>query len=87
MTEQTTGETLPRETGQEKAPSTCANCGAEVGVVEAPYGGTAPANCPKCYPATDPANARQQAGAGSSSVPRELGSAVPTPPSTGGPDA
>ena len=87
MTEQPDASTLPRETGAEKASTTCANCGTTLKVVESPYGGTAPEACPKCYPATAPgdANARQQAGAGSSSTPRELGTV--TTPQSGGPSA
>lgn len=82
MTETTDLASLPRETGAEKASTTCSNCGTTLQVVEAPYGGTSPSACPKCYPATAPgdANARQQAGAGSSSTPRELGSTVTPKP-------
>lgn len=72
---------LPRETGQEKATAKCPNCGAELAVIETPYGGTAPATCPKCYPAADSANARQQAaGQGSQGLQRQLG----TPPNPEG---
>lgn len=88
MTETTDLASLPRETGAEKASTTCANCGTTLQVVESPYGGTSPSACPKCYPATDPkagANERQQAGAGSSSTPRELGTV--TTPQSGGPSA
>ena len=85
MTETTDLASLPRETGQEKSSSTCPNCGATLGVVETEYGGKSPEACKKCYPASAPgdANARQQAGAGSSSTPRELGT-VTDPAKQGG---
>lgn len=82
MTETTDLANLPRETGAEKASTTCPKCGTTLQVNETPYGGTAPAPCPTCYPATDPANGRQQAGAGS--TPRELGTTTPKPTSVPG---
>lgn len=87
MTE--TDAALPRETGQEKSTQACPNCGAELGVQETPYGSTAAVACPKCYPATDPNAARQQAS--SPSLPREVGTPVgatpPTAPGSAGADA
>lgn len=66
--------TMPRETGAEKAQANCPVCGGLVGVIETVYGSTAPAPCPKCYPATAP---REQASAPSPApVPRETGTAV-----------
>jgi len=43
----------PRETGSEKASTTCVQCGGEVPVVETAYGSTAPGACPKCWPQAD----------------------------------
>lgn len=66
---------LPRETGAEKAPQTCPNCGAEVAAIEAPYGGISGANCPKCYPVAIP-----------ESTPREQAQAPEEPPRVTGTD-
>jgi hypothetical protein len=66
-------ETLPRETGAEKAPQTCPECGAQVPTVESEYGGISGGACPNCYPATDTGQ-RQEAS--QSTPPREYGTQV-----------
>lgn len=67
---------LPRETGAEKAPETCPNCGADVPAIVSKYGGISGAACPRCYPvaaaATPPRQEAQQGGLGQF-APRETG--------------
>lgn len=40
----------PRETGSEKAGSSCGKCGADLPLLTSPYGSTSPGVCPKCWP-------------------------------------
>ena len=72
---------LPRETGAEKAPTVCPNCGREVPALESPYGGISGAACPDCYPASDPSQPveadRQQAS--ENDLPREQGTVTSMP--------
>lgn len=64
-----TEPTMPRETGSEKADTTCPSCGGPVPVLETAYGSVSPGPCPKCHPATEKAAADEAA-------PREVGTNV-----------
>ena len=70
-------ETIPRETGAEKAPMTCPNCGKPVQTIESSYGGLSGAACPDCYPAAAAEQlsspVQPQTAAENVEVPRETG--------------
>ncbi len=64
-----TDETMPRETGSEKAEQKCPTCGGAMQVSESAYGSTT-ASCPKCEKAAPTEKAAEQA------TPREVGTDV-----------
>jgi len=77
---------LPRETGNEKSTAECPNCGAELPVVETPYGSTSTGVCSKCWPEgeqkpADQLQAQQAAANGGSQPPAPAsGSPASGPP-------